>query len=144
MLNVRERRKLDAWTEVEALVDALGGVYFAMDFLGVTRDTVERWLKRETVPSQAVRIALRAANGRPPFMERDKRWQGWRFGADGLLYAPGYSNGFSAGLILARQFEIQQIKALEDALAQAQAKLKIAHDALDAIRPAANERAYFG
>lgn len=139
---VRRRRRAQASYEGAELIEALGGPSHAARLLGVSLDSARRWHERKIIPSEPVLIALRALSGRPPYMERDRRWQGWRFGEDGLLYAPGHNQGWHAGELLARPYERQLIKALQGQLKELQEALSRAHAELDRADPAANERAY--
>jgi hypothetical protein len=138
MLKVNERRRLEKQAEIAELIDAIGGPGFAERFLRVSPDTVKRWLSGQTAPPWAAIIALRAGTGRLPGMEH---WPGWHFSEkDGLLYAPGYTRGFSAGEMLAWHYKDQLIKALQRDVEALREKLESREAVLDRLQPAANER----
>ena len=138
MLKVRDRRKLEIQAEVAELIEAHGGPGFVERFLRVSPDTVKRWAAGETTPPWAVVLALRAGVGRMPGMEA---WPGWRFSEqDGLLYAPGYTRGFSAGEMMAWHYKDQLIRALQRETEALRQKLEDREQALDRLAPAANER----
>lgn len=138
MLKVNERRRLEKQAEVAELIEAIGGPGYAERFLRVSPDTVKRWQSGETAPPWAVIIALRAATGRLPGMEH---WPGWHFSEkDGLLYAPGYTRGFSAGEMLAWHYKDQLIKVLQRDVEALREKLEDREAMLDRFAPAANDR----
>lgn len=138
MLKVNERRRQEITTEVAELIEAIGGPGYAERFLRVSPDTVKRWLSGETAPPWAVVLALRAGCGRMPGMEQ---WPGWKFSeTDGLLYAPGYTRGFSAGEMMAWHYKDQLIRALQRDVKALHEKLEAREAALDAMAPAANDR----
>jgi hypothetical protein len=140
MLKVSERRRLEKQAEVVELVEAIGGPGFAERFLRVSPDTIERWLTGRTAPPWSAIVALRAALGRLPGMEG---WQGWHFSErDGLLYAPGYTRGFSAGEMLAWHFKEQSLRHLTRRVAELESTLEARERVLDEVLPrAANDRA---
>lgn len=121
MLTVRDRRVLNIKTEVADLITQLG-VGRTEGLLNVDRSTVWRWLKGSTTPPTAVLIALRAAVlGQVPGME-SRHWEGWSFGRDGRLYN-GAGQAFSAGDILAQQYERALIKSLQNRVSELEEKL---------------------
>lgn len=61
------------------------------------------------------------------------RWQGWRFGADGLLYAPVWRRGLHEGEILA----IPYLYALDAAFRRERAELRGEIETLEKQRAAA-------
>lgn len=138
MLKVNERRRLEKQAEVAELIEAIGGPGYAERFLRVSPDTVKRWLAGETAPPWAAILALRAGCGRMPGMDA---WQGWRFSErDGLLYAPGYTRGFTPGEMLAWHFKEQQLKYLQREVEALREKLESREAMLDRFAPAANDR----
>lgn len=139
MIKVSERRRQEKQAEVVELIEAIGGPGFAERFLRVSPDTIERWRTGATAPPWSAIVALRAALGRVPGMEA---WPGWHFSEqDGLLYAPGYTRGFSAGEMLAWHFKEQSLRHLERRVAELEAKLEEREAQLDAFAPvAANDR----
>jgi hypothetical protein len=74
---------------------------------GVTVCTIGRWETGATrAPASAVRLVGMLARGELPPLAGDM-WGGWRFGHDGLLYAPGWGVGFTPGDIRAAHYLAQ-------------------------------------
>jgi len=74
---------------------------------GVTVCTIGRWETGATrAPASAVRLVGMLARGELPPLAGDM-WGGWRFGHDGLLYAPGWGAGFTPGDIRAAHYLAQ-------------------------------------
>lgn len=66
---------------------------------GVDPWTVTRWERGTSrAPLSAVRLVGMLARGELPPIA-GPMWSGWRFGHDGLLYAPGWARGFTAGQV---------------------------------------------
>lgn len=111
MLNVRERRAAQAKHEIVELIGRLGEARTATA-LNVHLTTVRRWYDGRSRPPAAVLIALRAlVYGQLPGMEL-RHWEGWTFSRDGKLYSPS-NEAYSAGDIMAMQYERQLIKHLQ-------------------------------
>lgn len=109
--------------------------------LCVHRTTLYRWLQNRTrIPDSAMHALRAAFNQQMPYMDRDKSWEGWRFGRDGLLYPPDGRHGYHAGQIEAIPLQLQIIATLNQEIVALKEKLRIAHDALDRMVPAANDR----
>jgi hypothetical protein len=121
MLNVRERRRLAAQDEAIELIGQLGDSR-AANLLNVDPGTIVRYLKRSRTPSTSTIIALRAAaNGTLPGMEHSY-WKGWRFSPDGKLYNPA-GRPYTAGDLMAQEFERALIRALQNKVAELEARL---------------------
>jgi hypothetical protein len=91
---------------------------------GVDITTARRWRRGAArIPEAARRLlALRLEGSAEALL--GPAWAGWRFGRDGLLYAPGWRRGFEPGEILAMPYLYGQVAALKRA----------ARDALQARR----------
>lgn len=138
-MKVSERRRLEKRAEISELVEAIGGAGFAERYLRVSPDTVKRWLDGTTAPPWSAIIALRAGVGKMPGMES---WRGWHFSEkDGLLYAPGYTRGFTPGEMLAWHFKEQLLHHLQRQVADLESRLADRERMLDDVLPrAANDR----
>lgn len=80
-------RHLQRRHEINDLVE-WHGIINVERLLEVHRTTIQRWCNGTVnVPIVAI-IALRALKGDFPHMEAGKKWEGWRFGRDGILYEP--------------------------------------------------------
>jgi len=126
--------------ELREFVERYGEGYI-LDLLKVHRTTLYRWLQNRTrIPDSALHALRAAFNQQLPYMDRDKTWEGWRFGRDGKLYPPDGGGGFHAGNLLGLPYLHQIIAEQKKQIHELRAKLKVAEDALDNYMPAANDR----
>lgn len=126
--------------ELRGFVEQCGEGH-VLDLLHVHRTTLYRWLQNRTrIPDSALHALRAAFNQQLPYMDRDKSWDGWRFGRDGLLYPPNSTNGFHAGQLLGISLLHQIIAEQRKQIAALEDKLRIAEEALDRMVPAANDR----
>lgn len=121
MLNARDRRKAEAYNELVELVNAFG-ISRSVTLLNIHMTTVMRWMTGKSEPPESALIALRAALlGQLPGMQ-GRQWQGWGFGRDGRLYSAS-GQSWSAGDIMAQEYERALIKALQNKVRELEAKL---------------------
>lgn len=91
----------------------------------VNRTTAMRWKKgRSRAPGAALALVRLRVYGEAEAL-LGAAWRGWRFGRDGLLYAPGWRRGFAPGEILALPYLHGQLAAIRS------------HRAARALAPAA-------
>lgn len=91
-----------------------GNRAYLLDLLGVDRTTLHRWIDgTRRIPWPAFAL-LKHTHEREVAAVLGPDWGGWRFGRDGLLYAPGHRQGWSPGEILAIPYLYGQIRALQD------------------------------
>ncbi len=75
---------------------------------GVSECTVRHWRRTDSYPEYAVKLV--AMDGGFLLF---RGWQGWQIRPDGLLYAPGYRDGFKPGDITSITYLRQRCDELE-------------------------------
>lgn len=79
----------------------------------VNRTTAARWKSGASRVPAAVLALVRTRVFGDAAALLGPAWTGWRFGRDGLLYAPAWRRGFSPGEILGMPYLYGRIAALE-------------------------------
>lgn len=125
-------------TELEYLIDAVGGRAYAEDLCRVHRTTMGRWLSGKIKPPAAALATLRAAAwGQMP--GRDRTWDGWFF-RDGLLWSPE-GERFDAGEIRALVYMRKVITAQREQIVTLERQIVAATREASRHDPAANDNA---
>ena len=109
--------------DAAAILDTVSAPELAR-LAGVERSTAHRWKTRKSkIPAAVVRlVALRVLGDVAALLGQD--WRGWRFGRDGLLYAPGWRRGFTPGEIAAQPFLYGERATLRRELEQLRAEVE--------------------
>lgn len=95
--------------------DALAGISAPelAQLAGVNRTTALRWKSGASrVPAAVLTLVRLAVCGDAAALLGDA-WRGWRFGRDGLLYAPAWRRGFAPGEVLMQPYLHARIAQLE-------------------------------
>jgi hypothetical protein len=101
----------------------------------VDRTTALRWKRGQSRVPQAVLTLLRLyVDGDAAALLGDA-WRGWRFGRDGLLYAPGWRRGFSPAEVLTLPYLHGQLAALKREKVEAAQARRLDHHHTRRARP---------
>ena len=103
----------------------LGDPAEVAQFLGVSLRTLKRYQKRPDQMLEACKKLLRLRAAGDLRTLGGDAWDGFRFGRDGLLYLPGWRNGFDAHQVRALFFTVQEAAALRAAKSEIWALRKV-------------------